>query len=74
MTKLNHSFPAVTEALKDARSLTFRGNTFGQLDCYYRPSKSDKRIAEGFDPAAALIRARQRRLEAGIRDSQEQLA
>jgi hypothetical protein len=73
---LSHSptISLVDQALKDARSVTFRGNTFGQLDCYYKPSASDRRIADRFDVSAALEQAIRQRQEAGIQDHLAHLA
>jgi hypothetical protein len=57
---------AVDDAKRFARTSTFRGNTFGQLDCYYKPSVADRESAARFNSAAAWERAIKARRAAGL--------
>ena len=59
-------FPEVEKSLPEVRAYTFRGNTFGQLDCYFRPTVSDQRVADRYNVTAARERAIRLREDAGL--------
>lgn len=46
--------------------MTFRGNTFGQVDAYHLPSKEEYEMADNFDTSKALAEAFEERRRIGL--------
>lgn len=59
-------YPSVSATLREARSMTFRGNTFGQVDAYHLPSKEEYEMADNFDTSKALAEAFEERRRIGL--------
>lgn len=66
MPRLYSSLPSVSAALSATRALTFRGNTFGQFDCYLSFSDEERAIAAGFDTKRERDLAVEARMRAGL--------
>ncbi len=64
MPRTYPSYPSVSGALKSVRSVTFRGTTVGKADAYNMPTDEEIEMAASFDVSKALASAREARLRA----------
>ena len=67
MAVIRHpSYPATDYALTKTRKGILRGNTFGQSHAFNKISDAEREVAQNFDAAEELKKARQQRREAGL--------